>query len=132
MKIRKGFVSNSSSSSFIIAFKGNNDELRIKLREIFGNPPGKNPIKSMLPIGDVFANNIEDDPIKTLEEWDEFYGDSSNPRGNHERFLERLKEGWTVYNGGFVDCHTELETFLCDSDIDYEDNEILIWQEGGY
>jgi len=103
MKIRSGFVSNSSSSSFIIAFKGNNDELRIKLREIFGNPPGENPIKSMPPIGDVVANNIEEDPIKTLEEWDDFYGDWNNPRENHVKFIERLKNGWNIYYGGFDD-----------------------------
>ena len=131
MKIRFGFVSNSSSSSFIIAFKGNEDELREKLRNIFGIHQDNYPIKSMSPIGDVVADNI-DDPIKTLEDWDDFIGDLDNPRENHVRFIERLKEGWTVYCGGFADDHNKLETFLCNSDIDYEDEEILIWQEGGY
>jgi len=132
MKIRFGFVSNSSSSSFIIAFKGNEDELRKKLRGIFGSPPEKYPIKTMPPIGDVVADNVENDPIKTLNNWDDRYGDWNNPRKNHVRFIERLKEGWTIYYGGFVDARSKLEEFLCDSDIDYEDNEILIWQEGGY
>jgi len=131
VKIRFGFVSNSSSSSFIIAFKGNNDELQRKLREIFGGSlPEKYPIKSMPPIGDVVANNIEES-IKTLEEWDDFYGDLNNPRENHVRFINRLKEGWMIYQGGFHDLNY-LEKFLCNSDIDFEDDEILIWQEGGY
>ena len=132
MKIRFGFVSNSSSSSFIIAFKGNENELREKLRDIFGSLPEKYPIKAMPPIGDIVADNVEDDPIKTLNDWDERYGDWNNSHENHAKFIERLKEGWTIYYGGFVDDRSKLEEFLCDSDIDYEDDKILIWQEGGY
>jgi len=132
MKIRFGFVSNSSSSSFIIAFKGNENELREKLRDIFGSLPEKYPIKAMPPIGDIVADNVEDDPIKTLNDWDDRYGDWNNSHENHVKFIERLKEGWTIYYGGFVDDRSKLEEFLCDSDIDYEDDKILIWQEGGY
>jgi len=133
MKIRFGFVSNSSSSSFIIAFKGNEDELREKLKNIFGGTlPDKYPIKSMPPIGDVVADNVEDDPIKTLKDWDDRYGDWNNPYENHVRFIKRLNEGWTVYYGGFDDDRSKLEKFLCNSDIDFEDEEILIWQKGGY
>lgn len=43
----------------------------------------------MSPIGDVVANNI-DDPIKTLKEWDDFYGDLDNPLKNHIKFIECL------------------------------------------
>ena len=132
MKTRYGFVSNSSSSSFIIAFKGDSNEMRDKLRNIFGVIPGDNyPIKEMPPIGDVVADNV-DDSIKTLDEWEKYYGNSDNPDKNHARFIKRLKEGWTIYPGGFADDHNNLNTFLCDSDIDYEDDEIIIWQEGGY
>ena len=132
MKTRFGFVSNSSSSSFIIAFKGDDNEMREKLRNIFGVPPGdKNPIKSMPPIGDVVADNV-DDSIKTLDEWMEYYRTSDNLDKNHARFFKRLNEGWTIYQGGFADHQNDLETFLCVSDIDYEDDEIIIWQEGGY
>ena len=132
MKLRFGFVSNSSSSSFIIAFNGSKDNLREKLISIFDCPlPDKFPIQSLELIGSIVADYIEDDPIKTLEEWDEFYGDLNNPRENHVRFIERLKSGWTVYYGGFPD-HNSLQRFFCNSDIDYEDEEILIWQEGGY
>jgi hypothetical protein len=125
-------VSNSSSSSFIIAFKGNNNEMRDKLRNIFGVTPSNNyPIKSMPPIGDVVADNVEDS-IKTLDEWEAYFGNSDYPDKKHIRFIKRLKEGWTIYPGGFVDDDNKLNSFLCDSDIDYEDDEIIIWQEGGY
>jgi len=63
--------------------------LRKKLRTIFGINQDNYPIKSMSPIGDVVANNI-DDPIKTLKEWDDFYGDLDNPLKNHIKFIECL------------------------------------------
>jgi len=96
MKTRFGFVSNSSSSSFLIAFKGDNDEMREKLRNIFGIIPSDNyPIKAMPPIGDIVADNV-DESIKTLDEWEEFFGNSENPDENDARFIKRLKEGWTI------------------------------------
>ena len=132
MKTRYGFVSNSSSSSFIIAFKGDNNEMRDKLRKIFGVIPGNNyPIKSMPPIGDVVADNV-DNSIKTLDEWMEYYRTSDNLDQNFARFFKRLNEGWTIHQGGFIDNQNDLDTFLCGSHIDYEDDEIIIWQEGGY
>jgi len=42
MKVRVGFVSNSSSSSFVIGFRGNSDELEKKLLEVF-DPKSKGP-----------------------------------------------------------------------------------------
>ena len=132
MKIRYGFVSNSSSSSFIIAFKGSKYKMRKKLSDVFGIMPSNNyPIKSMLPIGDIVADKV-DISIKTLNEWEEFYGNSDDSDENHARYIERLKEGWTIYIGKLGDCHNKFYTFLSKSDIDYEDDEIIIWQKGGY
>ena len=132
MKTRYGFVSNSSSSSFIIAFKGDENAMRNKLRSIFGVHQSKNyPIKSMSSMGDVVADHV-DDSINTLKEWDDLYRDLDNPMEEHIRFIQHLKEGWKVYYGGFPDIGDELSKLLCDSDIDYEDDEIIIWQEGGY
>jgi len=132
MKTRYGFVSNSSSSSFIIAFKGDEKEMRDKLSSIFEIQLGENyPIKSMLPIGDVIADNVEDS-IKTLNEWKNYYGNPNNPDEEYERFIKRLKEGWTIYTGSIPDDRNKLSTFLCNSDIEYEDDNLIIWQRGGY
>jgi len=50
MKTRSGFVSNSSSSSFIIAWKGDDKALERKLHKVFQTPK-KGPLRS-------FAENV--------------------------------------------------------------------------
>ena len=85
MKLRTDFVTNSSSSSFILARKGNMTEaqkaavIEIIEKRIFGE-------KILTP------NNTEDEISKIMEE--NYFDEDSE-----EKIQKALKEGKSIYNG---------------------------------
>lgn len=122
MKIRKGFVSNSSSSSFVIATKGEKDDEKIKrlVLDAFKVDP-ESPIFYLIEqAAEVMATVEETD----IDEISEYYGD----------FVKKaIKEGFTSFYMGSADSQTEgAEAMLCDLDIHYSDNDIKIEKDGGY
>jgi hypothetical protein len=133
MKVRNGFVSNSSSSSFIIAFhNGNKKQLSKKLDDIFGNIPKNYPIKNMPSFSEAFGNNIGEE-FKTTDDWVDYFDIDVDDMSENEEFIHsKLQQGWLVLEGGFSDSENDITSFLCNVDIDYEDKEIYIHQDGGY
>ena len=140
MKIRAGFVSNSSSSSFVMASTLKGDALREKLEKVFGlnyDLSGKPyPIKAFdLNIGKHIYKTL-DDGISTKEEYlKEIYSTEEKARQSEDysKNLDFIENGFTIYMGGFSDeGYGDLDQFLCKSEISYEDSELYIYQEGGY
>jgi hypothetical protein len=137
MKIRTGFVSNSSSSSFLLVMKGESEEeAKQAFRKAFALPSG-HPLTSL----------FDEDPGKTIlscvdetyvgEEGAEKYkteatkwGEELNAEDNQN--LEYLKNGYTVCRGSFSDESGTLETALCDADIDFENEDIILRSPSGY
>lgn len=136
MKIRQGFVSNSSSSSFVVAWKGN---LRNELKKAFDIPLGDNyPIKS--GFGDfarILFNNVDntkgmskEDIISEFGYDEEEWEDSDTYIGMIAKWLD---DGYKISFGSLTDEDGDsAETFLCMNDIDYESPNFIIKHAGGY
>ena len=85
MKVRSGFVSNSSSSSFVIAAKNKKD------------------LKTKITIEVNFADFIEDSGIKTIEDLDEYfeeeYDEGFQKLAKYKAAKKAIEEGKTLYCG---------------------------------
>ncbi len=119
MKIRKGFVSNSSSSSFIIGVKGKLTEDKI-LRSF--------KVDSISPIFYMvkdMARLMAKSEKKEIEP-----SEIENLFSIEKKILEK---GFDLYVGSASDDSYEYaDILLCSLEIDYEDDEIIIYKESGY
>jgi len=134
MKVRNGFVSNSSSSSFLVAHKVEGKELELKIKNIFSVPTNY-PIKFPDFSKCIYDTIRNEDTIKTRDEYAEYEGYDSYADWDDgdEEILELLDKGFTIRFCSFSDDGGDPEdAILCNSDIFYEDDEIVLKQEGGY
>jgi hypothetical protein len=132
MKVRQGFVSNSSSSSFIVAFKKD-----IKSQD-WGNLLGINKtspfygafVEQVASLFEDAENKFEN--YEQFEEWkkDE-YGDEENIFPEVKEFFDKgMKEVWI---GDFCsDGNSPVEAMLAETDLNYEDDNFAIVHHGGY
>jgi hypothetical protein len=124
MKMRNGFVSNSSSSSFIIAYKGDLEE---ELNKALKLPVPKNyPLRELvMELADAFEVNV-DETFKDM---------ASYKKGGYDEDDSEIKElfekGFTVAIGTFEDIEA-VEALLCNQDIDYKSDTLIIKQDGRY
>ena len=113
MKIRKGFVSNSSSSSFIISTKNPNKlkvklEIEVDLNEFideYGNDDKRTIFKTEQDLKKYYAYNYG-------------YVDSDFDNKEYQNCLSEIKKGNSII---ILSCSNEngsLEGFLCDNGID--------------
>jgi hypothetical protein len=129
MKLRLGFVSNSSSSSFIIAYKGNKKKLLENVIKAFELPESF-PIKiSSKDYASVLVNSI-DDTYTTLGSYVDYCNNEENDVD--KKIADLLKKDFIVSIGSVCDESDSLEAFLCDADINYTSDELVIEKEGGY
>jgi hypothetical protein len=139
MKIRQGFVSNSSSSSFIIGHKGDLKEEILKAFEI--KIPANYPIENFrTDIPEKVYSSVDD----TYNTWDDYIKDhwyrdvpptNDDIKNNSDlSFVKGLfDKGFIVSVGGFSDdSDSGISSLLCDSTIDVDTPTFVMQQEGGY
>jgi hypothetical protein len=137
MKIRTGFVSNSSSSSFIIAFKGDVKQLKVRLDEVF-KLPDSYPLKEL--VGDVsktIIKSLEEEYQSGIKSMDDFLSYQSEEYGNDindidKEQLDLIQKGFTLFPGSFSSEEWGIEATLCKTKIDYVSDDLIIKAEGGY
>lgn len=129
MKTRNGFVSNSSSSSFLICIKKGEElsqENILKTFEIGENSP-------LYDLADNLAVYLSDnvkqmtmDTIKNDYTWKgeiEDYG---------VKLLELIQDGWDVYKGYASNEGDAIEAYLCDVELNIKTDNLILEKEGGY
>lgn len=127
MKIRTGFVSNSSSSSFIVAAEKDNTEIDISIKVNLKNygeildTKGKLDAYFMSEYGMDNYNNIEDNL-------------STDVFIKYQECLEAIKGGKIIIFGSFSDDDGDnISGFLCNNGIPKDTKNIKIIQnDGGY
>ena len=135
MKIRNGFVSNSSSSSFVIVSK-DGELTQEKLLKAF-EVSEKSPLFTLAKeIAGTMMNADEYTSEKFLDNF--AYGDSLEEKEKefkedypeyYEIYEKAKNNGWKIYMG-YADSYDEAA--LCEMTLHYEDDELLIDKEGGY
>jgi len=129
MKIRNGFVSNSSSSSFILASK------TALTKEQVSRAMGIPKDSLIAGIGDEVAQVVIDSANK-VSTWkayvDEAYdGNEAWVDKSSEKIKELLEKGWDVYCGEFSNSSNNiLEMYLCDVDLNYISDNLIIIHKG--
>jgi N6-adenosine-specific RNA methylase IME4 len=132
MKVRSGFISNSSSSSFIVAVDGNDSTITITTK--------------------VDLKDMTESICRTVDELTEYFMETYS-YGRHnsiEKFLndpedrwfaeqymtakKAIEDGKTVLIGSFDSCGSPVESMLCDSGLNgmVDENIKVIHSEGGY
>lgn len=127
MKTRHGFVSNSSSSSFIIGVKGK--LTKEKLMRSF-KVDKESPLFSIAKEITKVMLNSEEFSLKELLKDREC---SIDELSDIERKI--FDNGFKLYigqasNDGYGSAGAE--TVLCNMDLDYEDEDLILFKEGGY
>jgi len=124
MKVRFDFVTNSSSSSFVIASK---EELNKKMLYELFQISDNHPLRKLLQ--DI-ANTILHSATKsTLEEIRE------NDYSLSEQCAKYLDKGFHLYHGSFNDegyGSDMAESYLCSADLNIETDAFIMIHEGGY
>lgn len=131
MKIRQGFVSNSSSSSFIIGVKGNeklNVDQLVSLFQIPQTSPLYDIAVDMAQVMIDRSRIFDADEVMYQFGYDSI--DEAAEDGN--RHAKLIKDGFTVYNGYASDEDGGIEAMVCNTSIDYESEDVVLYSEGGY
>ena len=135
MKIRTGFVSNSSSSSFIIATKGKLTKELLEKHDIFKT--GKESVFYNLAktCSDILSQADELSLKEFLVRGDYDNLDNAMAEGysTDKEIAFYIKNGWTAYEGCVSDDSGDYEDYvLCNLSLDYVSDELIVKKDAGY
>jgi hypothetical protein len=123
MKLRQGFVSNSSSSSFYIASKNPLTE------QLFLNALGVPDTSVLFPlakeISKFFVRKADFvDPITDAEDVEYW------PKKIHDLF--KSQDGFKFYHGYAHDDSDDVEKTVCSLNLDFKSDNLVIYKESYY
>lgn len=130
MKIRRGYVSNSSSSSFIIALydKKLSSDVLLEAFQVSEESPLYVIAKEMAQVMTNKANVYDEEEI--LYNFGYSSLDEAIQDGNKHAIL--LSKGFSVYGGYASDDDGGVEAMVCNTRINFESDTLVIQSEGGY
>jgi len=132
MKIRNGFVSNSSSSSFIIGVKKGNMN-KTNLMKIFKIEKDSVLYSFAESLVEFIVNDVS---AYTMEEYlhDMCYDSIEALLEDDEGIMIKkiIDKGYTLYRGSASNDCGEASGALCEMDINYEDDNIIFYKMGGF
>lgn len=137
MKTRIGFVSNSSSSSFIIGFKEkpkNEKDFKEKIAKIFTLPKTSIYYNISKEVIDLLYSRAEEYSIKKyFNDYSIDLEDLESDTGQYPTLRKIYKNDYILYEGSVSDEDPEPgEYVLVTMNINYEDDNIVMWKEAYY
>jgi len=129
MKIRTGFVSNSSSSSFIILYKGNKEQLEEKLKTVVEVPEDHALYSILKDASKVVIKSIEEEftTPEEIQKSNSFFDEEK------QETIARLEGGFHIFTGAFADDYEgSLASLLCNNGLNYKSADLIIECDGGY
>lgn len=134
MKARSGFVSNSSSSSFVIAWKGEYDEddLCHLFKKVCGIPKSS-PLSGIHEsIFNRFMSNIEES-FNSIEEYNEWCSKNCYDRDENNEIVKLLNDGFVVRRGSCSSSSGDsIDYFFSNHAIKYNSDDFAIINAGVY
>jgi hypothetical protein len=131
MRIRSGFVSNSSSTSFLVISRG--ALTKKKLRDLMGVEKGS-PLTPLIDqlcadLLDSVSAEIDLGTIKNKPHWKTLLGGRSSARLT-DRMLEKLdgskRRGMRAYYGHLDSETSPVQTFFCMDSFEEENDEVYL------
>ena len=129
MKVRHGFVSNSSSSSFVIASKDGSEITEEKILRCFKIQEDSIFYQVAKAIAKILINSDTETKETIFSDWGI---DSIDDLPKEYKKALQLGDGTFLRGSACSDSGDAVEYLLCDMDLDYEDDEIFIYKEWGY
>ena len=130
MKVKSDFVTNSSSSSFVVLTKEHVTEIDVK--KVIERLCGTSELLPFLSkeISDAFANAMQPTTINDVMV-DRYCHTIVELIEEYPQYAD-VEEFPVIYEGSFSNEDEAVEGLLCDSDIDYRDENMIIRKEGGF
>lgn len=125
MKTRTGFISNSSSSSFIVGLKNGQTKITISI-EVDLKKYSTKTIKTKEELDEYFIDQYGYKTIRALLLDDKYLCEL------YDKIVESIQKRETILIGNFESDGDPLESFLCDNGIPETNALTIIQNEVGY